>query len=328
MDKVKKTMKNYALSVIVPLLMILLLLTVSSETRSVKAIISLLRQGFAPAVLGWGVLFNMQVGNWDFSIGARFVLAAILAGNLAMEYQLGVIGMTVLAVVISLGLGMVVGYAYKLLQIPTLIVSIGLCLIFESLTRIIYHGTGVHVASEYMLFGKAPYDLLAFVVCFAIAAWLYYKRKLGYNVRAVGTNPVVAQTNGINAADTKTKALIVSGLFAGLYCVLSLSKSGVCAAVSGTLGSAATVFDAMMCVLIGMAICGKGNIIFALYSGALISQVLKMGMMAIGLPTTYNKVVIAAFVILFMVSSTRADLFASMKEKLFRRREKEQEAVS
>ncbi len=53
------------------------------------------------------------------------------------------------------------------------------------------------------------------------------------------------------------------------------------------------------------------------YSGALIAQILKMGMMAIGLPTTYNKVVIAAFVIFFMVSSSKADVFGSMKNRFF-----------
>lgn len=317
MNKFLETVKNYALSVIMPIIMIILLLIVSSETRSANAIISLLRQGFAPAVLGWGVLFNMKAGNWDFSIGARFVLGSILAGNLAMRFHLGMLGLIVLAIVISLVLSTIVGLAYKFLRIPTLIVSIGICLIFESITRILYGGAGVHVSSEYMLLGRSPYDVIAFAVCFGIAAYIYYKRKLGYNVRAVGTNPVVAQTNGINAVSTKTNALIISGLFAGLYCILSLSKTGVCAAVSGTLGSAATVFDAMMCVLIGMAICGKGNIIFSLYSGALIAQILKMGMMAIGLPTTYNKVVIALFVILFMVSSTRADVFDDLKNRLF-----------
>lgn len=321
MNKIRETIKNYALSVLVPVAMIILLLIVSFETRSANAIISLLRQGFAPAVLGWGVLFNMKAGNWDFSIGARFVLGTILAGSLAMNYNMGMTGFVILAIVISLVLSTIVGYAYKLLKIPTLIVSIGICLIFESVTRILYGGAGVHVNSEYMLLGKTPYDLIAFVICFAIAAYIYYKRKLGYNVRAVGTNPVVAQTNGINATSTKTNALIVSGLFTGLYCVLSLSKTGVCAAVSGTLGSAATVFDAMMCVLIGMAICGKGNIIFSIYSGALIAQVLKMGMMAIGLPTTYNKVVIAVFVILFMVSSTRADLMENFKTRFLRKAE-------
>lgn len=307
MKKFLRILRSYALPVLAPLLMIALLLLVSPETRSVKAVISLLRQGFAPAVLGWGVLFNMKVGNWDFSIGARFVLATILAGNLAMDLGLGIPGFVVIVLVLSLALGVLVGLVYKFLKIPTLIASIGICLILESLTRIIYNGAGVHVPTSYMALGSSPYDLLAFAVCFALAAFLYFKRKLGYNVRAVGSNPTVAQTNGINVINTKTMALIVSGVFAGLYCVLSLSKSGVCSAVSGTLGSASTVFDAMMCVLIGMAICGKGNIILSIYSGALITQVLKMGMMAIGLPTTYNKVVIAVFVILFMVSSAKTD---------------------
>lgn len=126
MKKVISVIRNYALSVLAPILMIVLLLLVSPETRSFEAVISLLRQGFVPAVLGWGVLFNMKVGNWDFSIGARFVLAAILAGNLAMDFNLGIIGMVLLCIVISLVLGVVVGLVYKFLKIPTLIASIGL----------------------------------------------------------------------------------------------------------------------------------------------------------------------------------------------------------
>lgn len=159
-----------------------------------------------------------------------------------------------------------------------------------------------------------------FVLCFAFAYWLYYKRRLGYNVRAVGSNATVAQTNGINAEKTKAMALIVSGVFAGLYAILSLSTSGVISAVSGTMGSASTVFDAMMCVLIGMAIAGKGSVIFGVYVGAIITQILKMGMMAIGVPTTFNKVIIGIVVVLFMVASSRSDLIGKLKAKLFKKK--------
>lgn len=300
--------------------MTLLLLLVSLETRSWAAVFSLLKQGFAPAILGWGVLFNMQVGNWDFSIGARVVLSAIIAGNLAVSFNLGIAGFAVLSIVISMVCGLIVGYAYLLLQIPTLIVSIGLMLIFESFTRIIYGGAGVHFDVSYMTLGAFPYNFIVFVICFAIASVLYYKRKFGYGIRAVGSNPTVAQTNGINATRTKAMALIASGLFAGLYAMLSTSTTGVCTAVSGTMGSMGSVFDAMMCVLIGMAICGKGSIIFAIYAGAITTQILKMGMMAIGLPTTYNKVVIGLFVVLFMVSSSRRDIFIKIGAKLRGRR--------
>jgi ribose transport system permease protein len=324
MNKALTTVKNYALSVIAPVLMIVILLLVSPETRSWHTVSSLLQQGFAPAVLGWGVLFNMKVGNWDFSIGARIVLATIVAGSIAFgnisSIPLALIVFILLSLVLSLLLGVVVGATYKFLKIPTLIASIGICMIFESMTRILYNGNGVKIATKYMVLGKFPGNLIAFALCFALAAFIYYKRKIGYSVRAVGSNPTVAETNGINATNTKTIALILSGLFAGLYCILSLSKAGVCAAVSGTLGSTSTVFDAMMCVLIGMAICGKGNIIFSIYSGALITQVLKIGMMAIGLPSDYNNVVIAIFVILFMVCSSKSDaiksFFTKVREKV------------
>lgn len=322
MTKVLVKVKNYALSVLAPVIMIALLLLISPETRSFDAVISLLRQGFVPTVIGWGVLFNMKVGNWDFSIGARFVLAAIVAGNLAQSTGLGVFGLVLFSLVISIILGFIVGLVYKFLKIPTLIASIGLALIFESLTRIVYGGGGVHISTDLMVLSNAPFDLILFVICFALAAFFYYKRRIGYSIRAVGSNPTVAQTNGINALNTKTAALILSGLFAGLYTIFALSKSGVTSAVSGTLGSASTVFDAMMCVLIGMAICGKGNIIFSIYGGAIITQILKMGMVAIGLPTTYNKVVIAVFVIFFMVLSSKSAAIEKFTSKFAKKKKK------
>ena len=105
MNKVLGKVKNYALSVLAPVIMIALLLLISPETRSLDAVLSLLRQGFIPTVIGWGVLFNMKVGNWDFSIGARFVLAAILAGNLAQSLNLGVFGLVLFSLVLSLVFG-------------------------------------------------------------------------------------------------------------------------------------------------------------------------------------------------------------------------------
>ena len=86
------------------------------------------------------------------------------------------------------------------------------------------------------------------------------------------------------------------------------------------MGSASTVFDAMMCVLIGMAIAGKGSVIFGVYVGAIITQILKMGMMAIGVPTTFNKVIIGIVVVLFMVASSRSDLIGKLKAKLFKKK--------
>ncbi len=328
MKTVLKYVKAYALAILSPVALMLVLLLVSPETRSWAAVWNVIRQSLAPAVLGMGVLFNMKIGNWDFSIGARVVLTTILAGNFAMQITtalgLGVAGfvpvLIILSVLIGIVLGVIVGAAYYFLQIPTLIVSIGLMLIMESFTRILFNGAGTHISPGYMVLGKTPWDLILFAVAFVFASILYYKRKIGYSVRAVGSNPIVAKTNGINPKFMKAEALAVSGIFAGLYSLMSLSATGVQSAVQGTMGSAAAVFDAMMCVLIGMSIAGKGNIMFGVFAGAVVAQILKMGMMAIGLPTTFNKVVIGVFVVIFMVGSSRSDLFRKLGAKLRRKK--------
>lgn len=328
MKTVLKYVKAYALAILSPVALMLVLLLVSPETRSWAAVWNVIRQSLAPAVLGMGVLFNMKIGNWDFSIGARVVLTTILAGNFAMQITtalgLGVAGfvpvLIILSVLIGIVLGVIVGAAYYFLQIPTLIVSIGLMLIMESFTRILFNGAGTHISPGYMVLGKTPWDLILFAVAFVFASILYYKRKIGYSVRAVGSNPIVAKTNGINPKFMKAEALAISGIFAGLYSLMSLSATGVQSAVQGTMGSAAAVFDAMMCVLIGMSIAGKGNIMFGVFAGAVVAQILKMGMMAIGLPTTFNKVVIGVFVVVFMVGSSRSDLFRKLGAKLRRKK--------
>ena len=171
-----------------------------------------------------------------------------------------------------------------------------------------------------MILGKWPYSFIVFLAAFALASVLSYKRKFGYAVRAVGINATVAKTNGIDPMKTKAIAIVYSGIFVGIYAILNTSISGVASAVAGTMGSMATVFDAMMCVLIGMAIAGKGSVVFAVYSGAIITQLLKMGMTAVGLPTTFNKVVIAVFVVAFMVSSSRRDLIDRFLRRVHRQR--------
>ena len=334
MKTVIKYVKAYALAVAAPVVLMLILLLISPETRSWDAVWNVIQQSLAPAVLGMGVLFNMKVGNWDFSIGARVVLTTILAGNFAAKITaalgLGAAGfipiLLVLSVLIGFALGVVVGAAYYFLQIPTLIVSIGLMLIMESLTRILFNGAGVHIQNDYMVLGKFPWNLILFLAIFVLASIVYYKRKLGYSVRAVGSNPVVAKTNGMNPKFIKAEALAVSGIFAGLYSLMSLSSTGVQSAVQGTMGSAASVFSAMMCVLIGMSIAGKGNIMFGVFAGAVVSQLLTMGMMALGLPPTFNKVVIGAFVVIFMVGSSRSDVLAKIAAKCRRKKSEEIEA--
>lgn len=302
--KTKTTiLKKYALMLLVPVIVFLLMRLVFRGRVGMQNVPSILKQAIAPAVLGWGVLFNMKVGNWDFSVGSTVLLSAILGGNLAIRLNLGMGGMVILCMLTGLLCGAVVGGIYYLLKIPTIIVTIGVLLIYESIAGYIFGGTGVFLPATWTLFNSTGLYMLAAVI--AVFAWfMFYWTKTGYNVRAVGNNAAVAMDNGLDAYKVKVKALVIAGLFAGMYAFISLGSSSVQKTVS-SMGTMGTCFDAMMCVFVGMSISREGNLIAGIYCGSVIMQLIKLCLMAFGFPSEYNSIVIAVFVLLFMALDAR-----------------------
>lgn len=289
--------------VLLPVIFFALLCMVFHGKVGLQNVQSLLKQAIAPAVLGWGVLFNMKVGNWDFSVGSTVLLSAIVGGNLAVNLHLGMAGMVVLCMLVGLVCGMIVGGVYYLLKIPSIIVTIGILLIYESIAGYVFGGTGVFLPSEWKMFNNTALYLMAAVIAL-FAYFVFYKTKIGYNVRAVGNNPVVAMANGLNAYKVKVISLVIAGLFAGMYAFISLGSSSVQKTVS-SMGTMGTCFDAMMCVFVGMSISREGNLIAGIYCGSIIMQLIKLSLMVFGFPSEYNSIVIAVFVLLFMALDAR-----------------------
>ncbi len=298
MKTVKSIFQKFGLMLFVPVAGFALLCLIFPGTVGFKNVPSLLKQAVAPAILGWGVLFNMKVGNWDFSVGSVVLLSSIIGGNLAIAWGLGMPGMMLLCILIGLAAGCLVGLVYYLLKVPTIITSIGMLLIYESISSYVFGGSGVYLPSGWNLFGSTELFAIA-VAAFLFAYFLFYKSKIGYNVRAVGNNPNVAAANGLNVYRVKVIAIAVAGLFAGMYAMVSLGSSGV-QKIVGSMGSMGTCFDAMMCVFVGMSITRKGNLIAGIYCGSLVMQLVKLCLMAFGFPSEYNPIVIAIFVLAFM----------------------------
>lgn len=309
-----KTAGKFISVFLLPALLFLVLHLFAPDTITLLNIPSLLKQAIAPAILGWGVLFNMKVGNWDFSVGSQVLLAAIIGGNLAMKLNMGIFGLILCCCLVGLACGALVGAIYYFLKIPTIIVSIGMLLIYESLGSIVFDGGGVKVPQEWIVFGTFPYNLILLLAVGIFAYQLINHTTFGYHIRAVGSNANVAQSNGINAYKVKTSALTMVGLFAGFYAMTNLGMNGVQRTVS-SMGTMSTCFDAMMCVFVGMALSYGVNIVVAIYIGSLFMQIIKLGFMVFGLPNEFNSIVIAVIVLVFIAINNNPQVFEKLKQK-------------
>ena len=160
-----------------------------------------------------------------------------------------------------------------------------------------FNGKGVYLTGWNLL--GTPEIIIIAVIAAALAYLVFYRSKIGYNVRAVGNNMNIAAANGLNVYRVKATAIVIAAAFAGLYAIVALGTSGVQKTVS-SMGTMGTCFDAMMCVFVGMSITRRGNLVLGIYCGSLVMQLVKLALMAVGVPSEYNSIFIAVLVLIFM----------------------------
>lgn len=312
MKVIKNLISKYALMLAVPILLFVVLSIIFHGVIGTNSIPSLMQQAVAPAILGWGVLFNIKVGNWDFSVGSVVLLSAIIGGNIAVRLNWGFAGLLIFCLLVAVLAGVVVGLVYYFLKIPTIITSIGMLLIYESISSYAFEGQGIYLTG-WNLLGNTEIVIIA-IVAAATAYLIFYRSSIGYNVRAVGNNMNIAAQNGLNVYRVKAVAIAIAGLFAGLYAFISLGTSGVQKTVS-SMGTMGTCFDAMMCVFVGMSITRRGNLVAGIFCGSLVMQLVKLALMAIGIPSEYNSIFIAIFVLIFMTMDAYTNNRAPRRKK-------------
>ena len=312
MKVIKNLISKYALMLAVPILLFVVLSIIFHGVIGTNNIPSLMQQAVAPAILGWGVLFNIKVGNWDFSVGSVVLLSAIIGGNIAVRLNWGFAGLLIFCLLVAVLTGVVVGLVYYFLKIPTIITSIGMLLIYESISSYAFEGQGIYLTG-WNLLGNTEIVIIA-IVAAATAYLIFYRSSIGYNVRAVGNNMNIAAQNGLNVYRVKAVAIAIAGLFAGLYAFISLGTSGVQKTVS-SMGTMGTCFDAMMCVFVGMSITRRGNLVAGIFCGSLVMQLVKLALMAIGIPSEYNSIFIAIFVLIFMTMDAYTNNRAPRRKK-------------
>ena len=177
-----------------------------------------------------GFYFVMVMGMFDFSIGANIMLSAIVGCVFATRFNLGYFGLIVGCILTGTIVGALNGMFYVKLRIPSMMVTTGLALIYESLANYIAGGVEQTLPSNLRAFGQMPWDIiLALVACVVAYIFLNYT-KIGTYTYAIGSDEFVAKNMGINVNKYKVLAFILSRNFVptmGCFFGLAFKKYGM-----------------------------------------------------------------------------------------------------
>lgn len=258
-------------------------------------------------VVAVAVALPLSGGRWDFAPGSIIVLAGIIAGNLTINHGLGLAGLIVLSVVVAVALALIEGVLYITFKVPTMIISLGVVMLYEALSGLIFDGSGVRLFmyEDLAVFARQPYCyIIVAVVLLAFYVLMKYT-KFGFDTRSLGNNALLAINNGVNEKKNILLTYACVGLLLGVASILNASKAVV--APEADLSSTTLMFSSMGAVLVGLFLARFSNMSMGLLSGTLAMSVLSKGLTVIGMPSSLNNIILGLFIIVFMGYTTNME---------------------
>ena len=252
-----------------------------------------------------GFYFVMVMGMFDFSIGANIMLSAIVGCVFASRFGMGYAGLIIGSIVTGSIVGLLNGVFYVKLPIPSMIVTTGLALIYESVANYIAGGVEQTLPSNLRAFGQMPGNIILAVLACVVAYIFLNYTKIGTYTYAIGSNEFVAKNMGINVDKAMILGGIVAGAFFGYAGVIKESYAAFVNAQSG-LTSLSTTFQPMAAALLALALASSINVIIAVPISTFLITLIFNVLTLFGVPSgTFQDFILGVIVILFAILAQR-----------------------
>ena len=249
------------------------------------------------AVGAVGFYFVMVMGMFDFSIGANIMLSAIVGCVFATRFGLGYVGLIVGSIITGAIVGLLNGFFYVKLRIPSMIVTTGLALIYESVANYIAGGVEQTLPSDLRALGQMPGNLILAVFAFVLAYVLLNYTKVGTYTYAIGSNE-------FNVNLYKVLAFVISGAFFGIMAVLTISYGSSMVAVTGMASMSRNFVPTMGCFF-GVAFKKYGMPLPAIIIGEFVINIIFFGFIALGAPTAIQDVITGLALLIVVTMTTK-----------------------
>ncbi len=254
------------------------------------------------SVGGCGLYFIVVMGLFDFAIGSNIVLSSIVGVLLSQRF--GYVGFIVGCLGCGTIIGILIGFLYNQLNVPSMIVTVGLMLIFESIAVFVAGGSKQTLPAELRFFSGAPGNLILAVLAFLLMYFILNYTRIGTYCNAIGSNEFTAKNMGINVKKYKLIGFTLLHFFVGIMAILTVSYGTTMTALTG-MSTMSRNFQPLMGTFFGIAFRKYGTPITAIIVGEFIIAIIFNGFVALGAPTTVQNIVTGAALLAIVALTAR-----------------------
>ena len=273
-------------------------------------------QSICVALAIWMQLKN---GRFDFSNGAAMILTAIIAGNIGLRTGSPWVTLLV-AVVTGILLCAFTAAVYMLGRLPIVIATIGVTLLYESLTYLIFGGGGIsnfYQNDTLSIFGHLPGIFLP--TALAMGIFLFYSNYTvtGRKGKILANNQAAGVNIGIWEEANVSQTAMFTGAIVGLAATIYVSQNQVLP--QSGLSTSGIMFSYIVPVYMGMFIGLASNDVIGISIAAIGMAIFNYGLNCMNLGGGgWQQVIMGVFVMCFYTFSAQLNNI-----KAFFRRKKE-----
>jgi len=258
-------------------------------------------QSIIPAITAYAVSFGYICGIFDFTIGSRIIIAGLVGGIMSASY--GMPGLIIGCILASLVISIATGIFNWSLKIPSLVLTMGLTMIYEIFGKNISgRFSFISIDYENAFLGASPYIVIILIITALIFYFVSNYTKFSYHMRAVGSNEVIAKNAGVKVHWIKFMTFVIGSLFIAIAALLTISQSGSMGA-QVNLGSATLLFKPLMSVMIAIVLQPICDMTFGIFISQFTINTIFIGLIAVGVPDTFQNVVLGFFLLVVMIFS-------------------------
>ena len=310
----KRFLINTLKVIMLPVIVYLIFLVICFERFSNwNCIYTIFIQTIIPTITAYAIAYGNICGVFDFTIGSRLVISGVIGGLLAAQY--GFAGMILGAIISAIVVGVITGVLNWWLKIPSLVLTMGLAMVFEIVgSKLAGHYGFVQIDNKYAIFGSSPNIVIIFLLSAVLFYFIFNHTVFSFHMRAVGSNEVVAKNSGIKTDLVKCKSFVYGSVFIGIAAILTLSQSGSVGAQT-SLGSVTIMFKPLISVLLALVLQRICDLTVGIFIAQFTLNIIFIGLIAVGLPDTFQNVVLGFFLLVVMILFENSGRIEELKKK-------------
>ena len=310
----KRFLINTLKVIMLPVIVYLIFLVICFERFSNwNCIYTIFIQTIIPTITAYAIAYGNICGVFDFTIGSRLVISGVIGGLLAAQY--GFAGMILGAIISAIVVGIITGVLNWWLKIPSLVLTMGLAMVFEIIgSKLAGHYGFVQIDNKYAIFGSSPNIVIIFLLSAVLFYFVFNHTVFSFHMRAVGSNEAVAKNSGIKTDLVKCKSFVYGSVFIGIAAILTLSQSGSVGAQT-SLRSVTIMFKPLISVLLALVLQRICDLTIGIFIAQFTLNIIFIGLIAVGLPDTFQNVVLGFFLLVVMILFENSGRIEELKEK-------------